>query len=86
VARDCRAHGRLSRAARAAILKPNLMGIGGLQSNIRIVPICGTPPCDYGLSSSSPLKLRPFLSRASPCISSLRGSASLAFKSNTGCW
>jgi len=68
-----------SRAAfargKAAILKPNLMGIGGLQSNIRIVPICGTPPCDYGLSLSSPLKLRPFLSRASPCISSLRDSA-----------
>ena len=34
-----------------AILKPNLMGIGGPRTNIRIVPICGTPPFEYGPGS-----------------------------------
>jgi hypothetical protein len=32
------------------LLTPNLMGIGTPRTNIRIVPICGTPPSDFGLS------------------------------------
>jgi hypothetical protein len=45
---------RLGRGWRPTDLKPNLMGIGAPRTHIRIVPICGTPPYDYGPSFLPP--------------------------------
>jgi hypothetical protein len=32
------------------LLTPNLMGFGGLRAHTRVMPICGIPPLDFGLS------------------------------------
>jgi hypothetical protein len=42
--------GTLSCGVALRLLTQNLMGIDGSRAHTRIVPICGTPPSDFGLS------------------------------------
>jgi hypothetical protein len=47
---DCWSIEALRDVSGACLLTPNLIGIGGLRAHTRVMPTCGIPPLDFGLS------------------------------------